>query len=200
MSELAIQPIPITIVTESTKNHSTSADSMTQVDYLIPTASQLPPTTEEGLTIANSVHHHSRYLPSPSPSFGLGSGAKYSAPPSHEDFIGALSLPTPPPDEFEFDSYNPSTTPSVNIPGLPILSYGAPQDLIRSRILQAAFDAEMGEPDAEKAFFVADLSVVYDQFVRFRRCLPEVEPFYGTLFLFWGSTRSKKIWFAHPAF
>jgi hypothetical protein len=35
-------------------------------------------------------------------------------------------------------------------------------------------------PDAEKAYFVADLSYVYNQYQRWKRCLPEVEPFYGT--------------------
>ncbi|KZT27231.1 ornithine decarboxylase [Neolentinus lepideus HHB14362 ss-1] len=34
-------------------------------------------------------------------------------------------------------------------------------------------------PDAEKAFFVADLSVVYAQHERWKRCLPQVEPFYA---------------------
>jgi hypothetical protein len=34
-------------------------------------------------------------------------------------------------------------------------------------------------PDAEKAYFVADLSYVYNQYQRWQRCLPEIEPFYG---------------------
>jgi ornithine decarboxylase len=36
-----------------------------------------------------------------------------------------------------------------------------------------------GVPDAEKAYFVADLSYVYNQYQRWKRCLPEIEPFYG---------------------
>lgn len=145
---------------------------MASVDYLIPAASHVSSVAEEGLPI------QARYLPSPSPS--VGAGAKYPSP-YHGDFTGASSLPTPPPDELELYDYNPSFSPSVCIPGLATLSCGAPSDLVRSRILQSAFNAEMGEADAEKAFFVADLSVVYDQFVRFKRCLPEVEPFYGAL-------------------
>ncbi|KAF8193325.1 ornithine decarboxylase [Pholiota molesta] len=34
-------------------------------------------------------------------------------------------------------------------------------------------------PDAEKAFFVADLSEVYRQHQRWRTCLPEIQPFYA---------------------
>ncbi|RDX46258.1 ornithine decarboxylase [Lentinus brumalis] len=36
-----------------------------------------------------------------------------------------------------------------------------------------------GEPDAEKAFFVADLSAVYKQHERWKKLLPEIEPFYA---------------------
>ncbi|KAI0833851.1 ornithine decarboxylase [Trametes gibbosa] len=36
-----------------------------------------------------------------------------------------------------------------------------------------------GEVDAEKAFFVADLSNVYKQHQRWRKFLPEIEPFYA---------------------
>lgn len=39
------------------------------------------------------------------------------------------------------------------------------------------------EVDSEKAFFVADLSVVYNQFWRWKRTMPRVEPFFGK-FLF----------------
>ena len=35
------------------------------------------------------------------------------------------------------------------------------------------------EPDSEKAFFVADLSYVFKQHERWKRCLPGIEPFYG---------------------
>ncbi|KAA1467274.1 ornithine decarboxylase [Dentipellis sp. KUC8613] len=35
------------------------------------------------------------------------------------------------------------------------------------------------EPDAEKAFFVADLSYVYAQHERWKRALPDIEPFYA---------------------
>ncbi|KAF9507147.1 hypothetical protein BS47DRAFT_1373961 [Hydnum rufescens UP504] len=48
-----------------------------------------------------------------------------------------------------------------------------------SRILQAAVDAEKNLPNAEKAFFIADLTQIYKQFERWNRCLPNVEPFYA---------------------
>jgi ornithine decarboxylase len=46
----------------------------------------------------------------------------------------------------------------------------------------------MDEPDAERAFFVADLSQVYRQHERWRKVLPGVLPFYG-LYLFFSSYR-----------
>ncbi|KAI9451363.1 ornithine decarboxylase [Lactarius psammicola] len=39
--------------------------------------------------------------------------------------------------------------------------------------------AAAGEPDAESAYFVADLSQVYKQHDRWKRLLPEIEPFYA---------------------
>ncbi|KZV77262.1 ornithine decarboxylase [Peniophora sp. CONT] len=45
--------------------------------------------------------------------------------------------------------------------------------------MRAAELAADGEPDAEKAFFVADLSHVYMQHERWMRHLPEVQPFYA---------------------
>ncbi|KAI0090222.1 ornithine decarboxylase [Irpex rosettiformis] len=44
------------------------------------------------------------------------------------------------------------------------------------RAIEVAAD---GEPDAERAFFVADLSYVYRQHIRWKTLLPEVEPFYA---------------------
>jgi ornithine decarboxylase len=39
--------------------------------------------------------------------------------------------------------------------------------------------AAENEPDAEKAFFVADFSQVYRQHVRWKTCLSEIQPFYA---------------------
>lgn len=55
--------------------------------------------------------------------------------------------------------------------------------------------AAENEPDAEKAFFVSDLSQVYRQHLRWKACLPEIQPFYGTsrsplLSFMWSSTES----------
>jgi ornithine decarboxylase len=66
-------------------------------------------------------------------------------------------------------------------PGLPPLARGRPEVHLRNGIMNAQLLAAAGEPDAEKAFFVADLSVVYRQHMRWTRCLPEIQPFYGSL-------------------
>lgn len=64
--------------------------------------------------------------------------------------------------------------------------------------MSAAEMAADGEPDAEKAFFVADLSYVYRQHIRWKTFLPEVEPFYGKLFSQQPMSNSL-IMFAFPA-
>lgn len=97
---------------------------------------------------------------------------------SSDDAHCVMGLPTPPPEGETAEASVPA--PKVVITGLPALHAGHSNELLRSRILQSALDAEMNEPDAEKAFFVADLSNVYRQYTRFKRCLPGVEPFYGS--------------------
>lgn len=67
----------------------------------------------------------------------------------------------------------------VVIPGLPPLLHGHPDTHLRNGVLQAARLAAAGEVDAEKAFFVADLSYVFRQQERWKKNLPEIEPFYG---------------------
>ncbi|KAF8992367.1 hypothetical protein BDQ17DRAFT_1432443 [Cyathus striatus] len=63
--------------------------------------------------------------------------------------------------------------------GLPPLHSGHPEVHLREGIMNAALAAAAGESDAEKAFFVADLSVVYHQHMRWINALPEVQPFYA---------------------
>ena len=70
----------------------------------------------------------------------------------------------------------------VSIPGLPPLHRGHPDVHLRNGVMNAIHLAAEGEPDAEKAFFVADLSAVYKQHERWKKLLPEIEPFYGTSF------------------
>ncbi|KAI0049432.1 ornithine decarboxylase [Auriscalpium vulgare] len=64
-------------------------------------------------------------------------------------------------------------------PDLPPLLRGHPDIHLRNGVLTAARLAALHEPDAEKAYFVADLSYIYNQHQRWQRCLPEVEPFYA---------------------
>lgn len=69
-------------------------------------------------------------------------------------------------------------------PSLPPLLHGHPEVHLRSGIMHASHLAALNEPDAEKAFFVADLGQVYRQHQRWVACLPEIQPFYGTLLFF----------------
>lgn len=142
---------------------------MAQVDYLIPAAPHVSAAEQGYLDTL-----HSRYVHATPVNVVVGQRCLSA----EEDLAGASSLPTPPPEELEIGGF-PPTEPFVAVPGLPRLSSGSPEDLIRSRILQAVFDAQMNEVDAERAFFVADLSKVYEKFMRWRYCLPNVDPFYG---------------------
>ena len=67
----------------------------------------------------------------------------------------------------------------ITIPGLPALHRGHPQVHLRQGVIAASQLAAEGEPDAEKAFFVGDLSYVYQQHLRWKKNLPEIDPFYG---------------------
>lgn len=67
----------------------------------------------------------------------------------------------------------------VLFPSLPPLHHGHPQVHLRNGIMDASRRAVANEPDAEKAFFVADLSQVFGQHERWKVCLPEIQPFYA---------------------
>lgn len=62
---------------------------------------------------------------------------------------------------------------------LPPLFRGHPEVHLRNGIMNASRKAAANILDAEKAFFVADLTQVYLQHQRWLRCLPEIEPHYG---------------------
>lgn len=66
-------------------------------------------------------------------------------------------------------------------PSLPPLLHGHSDIHLRNGVMNASRLAAAHEPDAEKAFFVADLSQVYRQHLRWKTCLPEIQPFYGML-------------------
>ncbi len=69
-------------------------------------------------------------------------------------------------------------------PDLPPLYHGHSDVHLRNGIMNASRLSAANEPDAEKAFFVADLSHVYRQFQRWKRCMPEIQPFYGKRYQF----------------
>jgi len=68
---------------------------------------------------------------------------------------------------------------AVVVPGLPPVYRGHRDFHLRQGVMKAAQLSAEGEPDAEKAFFVADLSYVYQQHLRWKKNLPEIEPFYA---------------------
>ena len=65
-------------------------------------------------------------------------------------------------------------------PALPPLRSGHPDVQLRNGIMRASRLAAANEPGAENAFFVADLSQIYMQHERWKKCLHEIEPHYGT--------------------
>ncbi|KAH9981904.1 ornithine decarboxylase [Russula compacta] len=67
----------------------------------------------------------------------------------------------------------------IIFPGLPPLLRGHPDVHLRNGVIRAAHLSAAGVPDAEKAYFVADLSYVYNQYQRWKHRLPEIEPFYA---------------------
>ncbi|PPQ83973.1 hypothetical protein CVT25_000519 [Psilocybe cyanescens] len=73
----------------------------------------------------------------------------------------------------------PSHEAEVIFPSLPPLHSGHPEIHLRNGIMNASRLSAAHEPDAEKAFFVGDLSVVYRQHQRWKACLPEIQPFYA---------------------
>jgi hypothetical protein len=85
--------------------------------------------------------------------------------------------------------------PDASFPNLPPVHYGHPNFHLRNGVMRALSLAADGEPDAERAFFVADLSQVYLQWQRWKRCLPEIEPFFGT-----SSSSLRVSLFAHTTF
>jgi hypothetical protein len=62
---------------------------------------------------------------------------------------------------------------------LPLLHTGPVEYHKLNGISNAQEASAANIPDAERAFFVADLSRVYFQFQRWTRCLPDIKPFYG---------------------
>ncbi|KAJ7471080.1 ornithine decarboxylase [Mycena latifolia] len=64
-------------------------------------------------------------------------------------------------------------------PSLPPLLYGHPDIHLRNGIMNSSALAADHEPDAERAFFVGDLSQVYQQHLRWQACLPDIQPFYA---------------------
>lgn len=80
----------------------------------------------------------------------------------------------------------------IHIPNLPPLLRGHPDIHLRNGVMRASRLSAMHEPDAEKAFFVADLSYVLRQHDRWMKCLPEIKPFYGECLLYCSVRRKRE--------
>ena len=96
---------------------------------------------------------------------------------SHSVINGILSTSST--GRYLYDFHHKTLGENINIPDLPPLLRGHPDVHLRNGVMKASRLAALHEPDAEKAFFVADLSYVYHQHLRWKRMLPEIEPFYG---------------------
>lgn len=83
------------------------------------------------------------------------------------------------PETNPIDSPDTDEEPDASFPNLPPLHYGHVNFHLRNGVMRASSLATGGEPDAERAFFVADLSQVYFQWQRWKRCLPEIDPFFA---------------------
>ena len=79
--------------------------------------------------------------------------------------------------------YGADDDSDIIIPGLPPLLRGHPDVHLRNGVIRSARLTASSEPDAERAYFVADLSQVYRQYDRWKRLLPGIEPFYGAGFV-----------------
>lgn len=77
------------------------------------------------------------------------------------------------------DFFESQNEEEVVFPSLPVLHRGHPEVHLRNGVMEADRLLALGEPDAERAFFVADLSQVYRQHERWRKNLPGILPFYG---------------------
>jgi hypothetical protein len=96
-------------------------------------------------------------------------------PPKLDDTFSILWHP----ETHPIESPGIDEEPDTSFSDLPPLQYGHPDFHLRNGVMRALSLAADGEPDAEHAFFVADLSQVYLQWERWKRCLPEIEPFFG---------------------
>lgn len=83
---------------------------------------------------------------------------------------------SPPSQRFIPSSTPHATGPEVAIPCLPPLLRGHPDVHVHAGIIRAFAD---NEANGERAFFVADLSQVYGQYERWKRSLPDIDPFFG---------------------
>jgi ornithine decarboxylase len=125
----------------------------------------------EILTTQSPVSFDSKFALSPR-STVLLSSSFHDTPSTNDVLVGSIAPSSATVGDIAVD---------FALPGLPVVHHGHPEVHLRSGVMRATEMATDGELDAEKAFFVADLSYVYRQHLRWKTFLPGVEPFYGKL-------------------
>ncbi|KAF4571030.1 hypothetical protein EYR36_008357 [Pleurotus pulmonarius] len=87
----------------------------------------------------------------------------------------------PPSTYFKHDDSSSSEDddPKLLFPDLPPLFTGHPDVHLRNGVMKAQQMSADHVPDAERAFFVADLGQIYRQHQRWVKCLPDIQPFYA---------------------
>jgi ornithine decarboxylase len=104
---------------------------------------------------------------------------------SHHDLVET----SPPQFRTHTDASADRVEDEIHFPTLPPLLRGHPEVHLRNGVMNAARLLADHQPDAESAFFVADLGNIYMQHQRWMRCLPEIKPFYGSPLIHVSSAR-----------
>ena len=148
-----------------------NSPTMAQLDLLQPVCPPDFNIAENAATVFTSIHDTSLLSPYPTPAFAAG----------HNGSQRPIPLITPPATDTGSDC-GLDDSDEVIFQSLPPVRSGYPAEHIRNGIVRAWGRAELHATDAEKAFFVADLSQVFRQHERWQACLPGIHPFYGEKF------------------
>lgn len=109
-------------------------------------------------------NHHTLSAPTRAQVLNISTSPLDNFSPTFTGF--GLGLPSPPPEIDDDDT-------------LPKIRSDSVDNLVRAGILEAAVASAANQPNAEAAFFIADLGHIYRQHKRWQECLPNVTPYYG---------------------
>jgi ornithine decarboxylase len=111
-------------------------------------------------------NHHTASVPTRAQVLNIDTSPLDNLSPTFTGF--GLGLPSPPPETDDDNTLPKIRSESVDF-------------LVRAGILEAALASTANQPDAEAAFFIADLGHIYRQHKRWQECLPNVTPYYGEI-------------------